>query len=230
MVHASSSRQRILARDERSYNTIRKPILSPLSYEGLILCVCPACRRVSVRWGRGWLPRSRRSVPTCAACRARAVSGASDRAVWTGQPCATQQASTDVSLDLRSTPSTPCNATAQALASGIRTRPSNRRAPPALALTEHTGDDLTDSAQCLSAIVTHHRRLTAWKRHDLGAGVRTSPSLETAPDEWAGLSTYRSGWVTVPRIRRLVLCRCLHGSGFPAGLAGRLVGLGGPVS
>ncbi len=38
-------------------------MLYPLSYEGLLLCVCPACRRVSVRWGRGWLPRFRRSVP-----------------------------------------------------------------------------------------------------------------------------------------------------------------------
>jgi hypothetical protein len=42
-----------------------------------------------------------------------------------------------------------------------------------------------DSAQCLSATVTHRRHLTAWRRHDLGMGARASPSLETAPYEWS---------------------------------------------
>jgi hypothetical protein len=88
-----------------------------------------------------------------------------------------------------SIPSTSCSALPRHwLAASERTlhtaeRHRPRHEPSTLAMA------CADSAQCLSVIVTHRQRLTAWRRHDLGVGVRAIPSLETAPDEWPELST-----------------------------------------
>ncbi len=89
------------------------------------------------------------------------------------------------SISTSTTPSARGVPLSRTLASGIRTPPSDRRASPALCDPGTPAMTCTDSAQCLSVIVTHRRRLTAWRRHDLGAGVRGEPQL----GGWSGLST-----------------------------------------
>lgn len=55
-------------------------------------------------------------------------------------------------------------ASERTLQTAERHRPRHEPSTPAMTCP--------DSAQCLSAIVTHRRRLTAWRRHDLGVGCR----------------------------------------------------------
>lgn len=113
------------------------------------------------------LHHRRAAVPRAATRRGRAQPHL-DAAVTHPIPTLARPAARKTRRSHRSPPQRHLVTPALVLHLQTRERHRPRPEPRTAAVTS------VDSARCLSGIVTHRRRLTAWRRHDLGVGVHSA--------------------------------------------------------